>query len=138
MNIAFFLKPKEEVEFVYDDFTLRQGLEKMKHHSYTAIPVIGRDGKYITTISEGDFLWFILKDVDEELREMPMQSLEDACIRDVMERGKNPPVPITSTTSDLITRAMEQNFIPVVDDAGSFIGIVTRRSLLRCFAKQIK
>ena len=138
MNIAFFLKPKKEVEFIYEDFTLRQGLEKMRHHSYTAIPVIGRDGKYITTISEGDFLWFILKDVDEELREIPMQSLEDACIRDIMERGKNPPVPITATTGELIIKAMEQNFIPVVDDAGSFIGIVTRRSLMRHFAKELK
>lgn len=136
MNIAFFLKPKKEVVYIYDDCTLRQGLEKMKHHSYTAIPVINRDGKYITTISEGDFLWFILKDIDEELREKPMQSLENTCVRNVMKPGKNPPVPITATTGDLIERAMEQNFIPVVDDSGSFIGIVTRRTVLRCLAKK--
>ena len=63
MNIAFLLQPKNDTAFLYDDFTLRQGLEKMKHHGYTAIPVIDREGKYVTTISEGDFLWLDRKSV---------------------------------------------------------------------------
>lgn len=140
MNIAFFLQPKSDTAYLYDDFTLRQGLEKMKHHGYTAIPVIDREGRYMTTISEGDFLWFLLRDGDEdigrELAEIPMQSLEDARIRDVMHMDKNPPVPITATADELVERGMEQNFIPVIDDSGSFIGIITRRSLLERFAKQ--
>ena len=56
MNIAMFLKPKVEVEYLYDDFTVRQALEKMCRHGYTAIPVITRDGKYYSTIKEGDLL----------------------------------------------------------------------------------
>ena len=52
MNIAFLLQPKSDTAFLYDDFTLRQGLEKMRHHGYTAIPVIDREGKYITTIRQ--------------------------------------------------------------------------------------
>ena len=42
VNIAYFLHPKGQVAFLYDDYTFRQGLEKMKHHGYTAIPVISR------------------------------------------------------------------------------------------------
>src|SRR5665647_360710 len=78
MNIAFFLVPKSDVAFLYEDYSLRQGLEKMKHHGYTAIPVINREGKYLNTISEGDFLWYILRgdQSEEELLEKPMQSLE--------------------------------------------------------------
>ena len=34
MNIAFLLQPKNDTAFLYDDFTLRQGLEKMKHHGW--------------------------------------------------------------------------------------------------------
>ena len=136
MNIAFLLQPKNDTAFLYDDYTLRQGLEKMRHHGYTAIPVIDREGRYVTTISEGDFLWFILKGQEgEELEEIPMQNLEKAQIRDVMHQDKNPPVPITATTDELVERGMEQNFIPVIDDSGSFIGIITRRSLLERFAK---
>ena len=42
MNILFFLKPKSEVSYLYDDYSLRQSLEKMERHGYTAIPIIGR------------------------------------------------------------------------------------------------
>ncbi|MBR0052180.1 MAG: CBS domain-containing protein, partial [Firmicutes bacterium] len=117
MNIAFLLQPKNDTAFLYDDFTLRQGLEKMKHHGYTAIPVIDREGKYVTTISEGDFLWFILRGQEGgDLEEVPVQKLEDTLIREVMHVDKNPPVPITASTDELVERGLEQNFIPVVDD----------------------
>ena len=137
MNIAFFLKPKNEIAYLYDDYTLRQGLEKMKHHGYTAIPVIDREGRYVTTISEGDFLWYILKDSgpEDSIKEIPMQSLENKKIKDLLHVDKNPPAAITATMEELVERGMEQNFIPVVDDSGSFIGIITRRNLLEHFAK---
>ena len=57
MNIAYFLLPKIHTAYLYDDCTFRQVLEKMLHHGYTAIPVINREGKYVGTVSEGDFLW---------------------------------------------------------------------------------
>lgn len=53
MNILFFLTPKEDVAHVDEDDTMRQVLEKMEHHGYTAIPLLSREGKYIGTITEG-------------------------------------------------------------------------------------
>ena len=48
MNILFFLTPKSEVAYVYDTDTVRQVLEKMENHRYSAIPVISKeDGSYI-------------------------------------------------------------------------------------------
>ena len=52
---------------MFEDYSLRQGLEKMKYHGYSAIPVISREGKYIGTISEGDFLWFLLLENEDEI-----------------------------------------------------------------------
>ena len=60
MNVIMLLKHKDSLKYIYEDNTLRQGLEKMRAHSYTAIPVITRDGKYVGTVSEGDFLWHII------------------------------------------------------------------------------
>ena len=60
VNIAYFLQPKSRIAYLYDDFTFRQGLEKMRNRGYTAIPVITRDGRYAGTVSEGDFLWHLL------------------------------------------------------------------------------
>ena len=32
---------------------------------------------------------------------------------------------------ELLDRAMRQSFIPVVDDRGAFVGIVTRQTIMR-------
>lgn len=56
--------------FVYDDNTARQALEKMKNHSFTAVPVIDREGRYVKTLAEGDFLWFMLNNGIQDMREL--------------------------------------------------------------------
>lgn len=56
MNIAFFLLPKKDVVVLTPQSTMRQALEKMEYHRYTAIPLIDGEGKYVGTLSEGDLL----------------------------------------------------------------------------------
>ena len=43
MNILFFLTPKHDVDYIYDDFTLRQAMEKLEYHGYSALPVLNRE-----------------------------------------------------------------------------------------------
>ena len=136
MNIAYFLLPKNRVAYLYDDYTFRQGLEKMRYHGYTAIPVISRSGKYVGTISEGDFLWQILSNDAESRQIRSMKDLEQLHIRDLLRGNNYPPVRITVSMEELLNSAMNQNFIPVVDDSGSFIGIVTRKDIIRYFATE--
>ena len=132
MNIAYFLTPKSSVAYLDDDCTFRQGLEKMRHRGYAAIPVISRDGRYVGTVSEGDFLWRILEPgASGQDGSFSMRDMERLQIRDILKSDR-PPVRITVSMEDLVTSAMKQNFVPVVDDLGSFIGIVTRRDILRC------
>ncbi|NLK74228.1 MAG: CBS domain-containing protein [Clostridiales bacterium] len=133
MNIAYYIQTKSEVAFLYEDFTFRQGLEKMRYHGYTAIPVLSTDNKYIGTISEGDFLWYLIDDSNEEIQKITMKSIEEMKIKDILTDDKNPPVKITSTIEELLTRAMDQNFIPVIDDRDYFIGIITRRDIIKHF-----
>lgn len=135
MNIAYFLLPKNTVAYLYDDYTFRQGLEKMRYHGYTAIPVITRDGRYAGTVSEGDFLWRLLSQEDAR-RSLPMKELEDLRIRDILNVDAYPPVRITVSMEELLSSAMQQNFIPVVDDLGNFTGIVTRKDIIRYFSEQ--
>ena len=136
MNIAYFLLPKNRVAYLYDDYTFRQGLEKMRYHGYTAIPVISRSGKYVGTISEGDFLWQILSNDAESRQIRSMKDLEQLNIRDLLRGNNYPPVRITVSMEELLSNAMNQNFIPVVDDLGNFTGIVTRKDIIRYFAEQ--
>ena len=57
MNILFFLTPKSDVAYIFENETLRQTLEKMEHRKFSCIPLLSLDGKYKGSISEGDLLW---------------------------------------------------------------------------------
>lgn len=136
MNIAFLLKPKSSVAYLQDTNTIRQGLEKINHHGYTAVPVLTEDGRYAGTVSEGDFLWYIIKGENGEVRQVEIKSVECTRVRDILRRGKNPPVHVTATVEELLERVLEQNFVPVVDDRGYFMGIITRRDVIQYFYTQ--
>ncbi len=130
MNIAFFLRPKISVAYLYSDYTVRQSLEKMKHYGYTAIPVINREGRYVGTVSEGDFLWY-LTDCFGNQEDINMKKLEETPLSKILRTDLYKPMKVTADVDELLTLAMNQNFVPVVDDLGSFIGIVTRRDIIR-------
>ena len=135
MNIAYFLLPKNRVAYLHDDHTFRQGLEKMRHHGYTAIPVITRDGHYLGTVSEGDFLWKLLDGDMANPQMLAINAIENLHVEDILRPDQYPPVRITVSMEELVNSAMKQNFIPVVDDLGSFIGIITRQDIIRFFAQ---
>ena len=128
MNVLMLLKPKETVKYIYDDNTLRQGMEKMRAHGYTAIPVISESGKYVGTVSEGDFLYYIL-----DRREHSVLTEGKHFIRDIIRPDFNPAVRVDVSMDTLFERAENQNFVPVVDDWGTFIGIVTRQDIIKYF-----
>lgn len=135
MNIAFFLKPKISVAYLHNDFTIRQALEKMRYYRYTAIPVVSRDGKYAGTVSEGDFLWY-LTDCFKANAEISQKTLEETPLSKIIRQNVYKPVKITADIRELMNVAMNQNFVPVIDDLGSFIGIVTRRDILKNLMKK--
>ena len=137
MNIAFFITPKSNVTYLYDDYTVRQCLEKMRFHGYSAIPVINRQGLYVGTISEGDLLWCLIGGDKEDLHILDLKSTEEIRISDVLRLDRTPPARITATDEELLNKAMDQNFIPVIDDEDVFIVIVTRRTVMQYFAEKL-
>ena len=48
------------------------------------------------------------------------------------------PVSINATMDSLVTVAGMQSFVPVVDDSGTFIGIIKRGDILNYCYKQMK
>ncbi len=133
MNILFFLTPKSELSYIYDDDTLRQALEKMEYHRYTAIPVINRKGEYVGTITEGDLL-FCLKN----LFSLNFHDAEKIHISEVSRRMNNQPIRIDADIEDLLQQSTNQNFVPVIDDKNIFIGIVTRKDIIQYCIKRLK
>lgn len=130
MNVAFFLIPKKDIVFLRENSTMRQALERMEFHSYSAVPLINEEGKYVGTITEGDLLW--------KLKNTPglsFENTEDIFLSEVKQHVQNLPVTIDAQIEDLISRAVVQNFVPVVDDQQIFIGIVRRREMIEYCSK---
>ena len=133
MNILFYLVPKSEVMYLYEDYSLRQAMEKMEYHKYSAVPIINRAGNYVGTLTEGDILW--------ELKDRKLSNLYEAegiMLRHTNRKRDNEPVNVNCNIEDLVMTSMNQNFVPVIDDNGIFIGIVTRKSIIEYCYKRYK
>lgn len=128
MNILFFITPKSEIAYIYEDDTIRQALEKMEYHKYSAVPLLTRDGRYVGTITEGDLLWGIKNQYDLNLK-----GAEGIPVTTIKRRMDYRPVTAKSKMEDMIDRALNQNFVPVVDDRGLFIGIITRKDIIKYY-----
>jgi len=133
MNILFFLTPKSEVSYVYDTDSLRQALERLEKHKFSAVPIVSKaDGHYVGTLTEGDLLWDIKNRNDLSLKEA-----EDISIMHIKRKWDNEPVDVDVDMEDLLNKAMNQNFVPVVDDGKHFIGIITRKDLIQYLGKKL-
>lgn len=125
MNIAFFLTPKANVCHMLSTISIAKGIDILRECGYTAVPVIDKSGAYIGVASEGDFLWHLL-DADGKKVES---------VGEIINKDKYRAVPITATMDELLDQALAQNFVPVVDDRGLFMGIVTRKDIIKNMIK---
>ena len=131
MNVLFFLKPKQEVCVLHKNYTLRQGIEKMRQYGFAAVPVIDDEGQYCGTVTEGDLLRQVLQHENKaEWEQIPL--------REAMRTDVKKPVNVMADMDELLSVAVTQNFVPVVDDRGMFIGIVTRQDIIRYFAREYR
>lgn len=126
MNILFFLTPKAMCSYIDSDATLRQAMERMENSGYTALPVLDREGGYCGVVTEGDLLWTV-----KRLCGMDLRQTEEHSISEIEHRRTVQPVRVDTRVEDLISVAADQNFVPVIDDKGAFIGIVTRSRILK-------
>ena len=130
-NILFFLKPKSEIAYIKVEDTLRQAIQKMEYHKYSSIPMLNKEGKYVGTITEGDLLWGIKNKYNLSLKET-----EYISITEIDRKQDYLAVRADANMEDLMLRAMNQNFVPVIDDQENFIGIITRKDIIGyCYDK---
>ncbi len=126
MNVMKLIVPKSLTSYIDRDQTLRQALEKMRHHGYSALPVLNSFGEYVGTVSEGDFLWSMA-----DRGAFTMKEQENISVASIIKEDRFPPLRIDSGMAQVVLSLMERNFVPVVDDRGKFVGIVTRRDVLK-------
>ncbi|HHX00743.1 MAG TPA: CBS domain-containing protein [Acholeplasmataceae bacterium] len=127
MDILFFTIKIPKVIYAYDDMTVKEVYNLLEDNHFTAIPVLNREGYYVGTITEGDILRFIMnKDISKSVA-------EKAKIADVERLRDLEPINQDAKIQDLILKATNQNFVPIVDEDNIFIGIVTRKEIINYF-----
>ena len=57
---------------------------------------------------------------------------------DVPHARKVQAIRFDAKMEDLLNLALLQNFVPVLDDLGVFMGIVTRKAIIEYFVKDVK
>ncbi len=125
MNILAFMKPKVEVIYMSVDDTVREAIEIMREHRYTSIPLLSKTGKYVGTITEGDLLYTLDSVGREKVNEIRVDSIKRYRDHDAVN--------INETMLVLLSRASNENFVPIIDDSNQFLGIVTRKTILDYF-----
>ena len=132
MNILYFLTPKSEVDFVYDDSSLFKAIQIFDKHFFTVLPVINKKGRYLGTITSTDILGCIKENFDMSVKssaDFPVKNIKRLREYKAVNGG-------TTTMEEIVEVALDQNFIPVIDDDNNFIGIITRKSIMNWMHKQ--
>lgn len=128
MNILFFLTPKSELAYVRTDSTLQETLDILEEYRHSVLPIIDEKGVYSGIISEGDLLYNLKKTFEFDLsnaKNIPISTLD---VRRIYE-----PINIHATAEEVFQMSTYQNFVPVVDDDNTFIGIIKRRDVIQYF-----
>ena len=132
MNILFWLTPKSEVDYVYDDYSLFKAIQKFDEHNYLVLPYINKKGRYLGTITATDLLGCIRENFDLSVKEsadFPIKNVKRIREYKAVNGG-------TTSMEEIVAVALDQNFVPVVDDDNNFIGIITRKSIMNWMRDQ--
>lgn len=131
--------------------TINQVADLLAEHHFTGVPVVGDDSRLLGTISERDFIAsdskiylptyikllteFDFVKHDEKRLSPAVQNIINATAQDIMNAE-----PVTASPDmDIETLAVmfgqkRVNPIPVVDESGGLIGIVSRSDLIKLFS----
>lgn len=125
MDVFRFFTPKSETFYLSADSTIRQALEKFDYHKFTVVPLIDNDGRYVSTVSEGDILRFIKNEANFDL-----ELAEHTLLTNIEKYRPYKAINSRAGFEEVMKLALEQNFVPLVDDRNSFIGIIKRKDIL--------
>ena len=126
MNLLSLLTPKTMTFYATSKSSLRQVIEKMDYHRFSVIPIIDEDGKYVNSLSEGDILRYV-----KHQNRFDIEELENVNVEEIERHRPYEAARIDASFDELVQMSLNQNFIPIIDDRGIFIGIVRRSAVIK-------
>ena len=103
----------------------------MKRINLTSL-IVDEFGKYVGTISQGDILK-LFKEIDD----FNLEASEGIKIMDIERYRSYSPLRIDAEMMEVFTLSLEQNFVPIVDDSDTYIGIIKRSDIIKYLYKKM-
>lgn len=119
--------------FLNENSTVRQAIELFDVHKYSVIPLVDNDGHFVGTLSEGDLLCFLKNKVKYDIK-----ATEKVSVKDMERYREYRSLEVNSMWSEFFVLSLDQNFIPVTDDKGIYIGIVKRREIIKFLSDKVE
>lgn len=119
-----FLTPARNLAVLIDTHNVDHAILVLSQISYTRVPVVTDQMKYVGTISLTDILSYQMKHdySDEAFSSMDIVHMTK---KDGERLGKE------YTVTEVLHKLVEESFLPVVSEDGVFEGIITRKSILK-------
>ena len=119
-----FLTPARNLAVLIDTHNVDHAILVLSQISYTRVPVVTDQMKYVGTISLTDILSYQMKHdySDEVFLSMDIVHMTKM---DGERLGKD------YTVTEVLHKLVEESFLPVVSEDGVFEGIITRKSILK-------
>ena len=108
-----------------EDHTLDHAMLVLTHVRYSLIPVVNRQNKLTGLIS----LAMILNKV-ATLEEIDLSQLHDFQVKEAMET-EFPSITFETEIEDVLNELVDRNFLCITNDEKEFVGIVTRKEILK-------
>lgn len=118
-----FLTPAEKLAVIVDSHNMDHAKLLLSHMTYSRVPVVTEDNRYFGTIS---------------LREISLYQLENGLSDDelnqdisLIAKTDGPTVPADYDLEEVMRELIDEAFLPVVGPNQEFLGIITRKSILK-------
>lgn len=124
-DVDTLIKPVDELAVIAADHSLSHALLLMTKNKYTLVPVIDKDSKLQGLISMALIIEAII-----DIEDVYFDKLNEIKVREAMKEDY-PVVPVDYNLEVVIRLLVKHPFVPVVDDKGILLGIITRQEILR-------
>ncbi|MGT2829722.1 cyclic-di-AMP-binding protein CbpB [Streptococcus hillyeri] len=119
-----YLTPAEEVAIFVDTHNADHVLLLLASNGFSRVPVITKEKKYVGTISLSDIMKY---QAENGLQDWEMAQTDIAH----MANSKIPTVSINADVTEVLHKLVDFPFLPVLDAEQTFVGIITRKSILK-------
>ena len=118
-----FLIPMDNVAIFVDTNKLNHAVLVLSKNKYAKIPVVDKDEKFVGIVGLTEIISFMMEN------NLSMESLAEHHVLDVVKEVNT--VNPDYTLEEILHHLVDEPFLPVVAEDNMFIGIITRKELLK-------